>query len=133
MKKIELPIKGKELIYRVNPEKIIALGLNYSEHVRESVFLNTKDLSKDIPIEPVLFPKTPNVLIKSGESIVIPSFLRVDYDFDELRVDYEAELAFIIKDKCKNVPVSEALDHVFGYTCMNDVSMRNLQVNDKSG
>ena len=133
MKRIELPIKGKKEIYRLNPEKIIALGLNYLEHVKESVFLNTNSLRKDIPEEPVLFPKTPNVLIGNGENIVIPAFLRTDYDFKELRVDYEAELALIIKDKCKNVPVSEALDHVLGYTCMNDVSMRNMQVNDKSG
>ena len=133
MKRIEMPIKGKKEIYRINPEKIIALGLNYSEHVKESVFLNANDLKKDIPEEPILFPKTPNVLIENGDTIVIPAFLRTDYDFEELRVDYEAELALIIKDKCKNVPVSKALDHVLGYTCMNDVSMRNMQVNDKSG
>ena len=133
MKRIELPVKGKEDFYRVNPEKIIALGLNYSEHVKESVFLNANNLDKDIPEEPILFPKTPNVLIENGDTIVIPAFLRTDYDFEELRVDYEAELALIIKDRCKNIPVSEALDHVFGYTCMNDVSMRNMQVNDKSG
>ncbi|MCK5202042.1 MAG: fumarylacetoacetate hydrolase family protein [Spirochaetales bacterium] len=133
MKRIDLPVKGKKELYRIIPEKIIALGLNYSEHIKESVFLNTKDLEKDIPEEPILFAKTPNILIESGDNIVIPAFLREDYNFKELRVDYEAELALIIKDRCKNVPVSEALDHVLGYTCMNDISMRNMQVSDKSG
>ncbi len=133
MNRIELPIKGKNEIYRINPEKIIALGLNYSEHIKESVFLNANDMKKDIPEEPILFAKTPNILIESGDNIVIPAFLRTDYNFEDLRVDYEAELALIIKDRCKNVPVSEALDHVLGYTCMNDISMRNMQVNDKSG
>ena len=133
MKRIDLPVKGKKELYRIIPEKIIALGLNYSEHIKESVFLNTKDLEKDIPEEPILFAKTPNILVESGDNIVIPAFLREDYNFKELRVDYEAELALIIKDRCKNVPVSEALDHVLGYTCMNDISMRNMQVSDKSG
>ncbi len=133
MNRIELPIKGKKEIYRINPEKIIALGLNYSKHIKESVFLNANDLDKDIPEEPILFAKTPNILIENEDNIVIPAFLRTDYDFKELRIDYEAELALIIKDRCKNVPVSEALDHILGYTCMNDISMRNMQVNDKSG
>lgn len=133
MNRIELQIKGKKGKYRINPEKIIALGLNYSEHIKESVFLNANDLKKDIPEEPVLFAKTPNILIESGDNIVIPAFLTTDYNFKDLRVDYEAELALIIKDRCKNIPVSEALDHVLGYTCMNDISMRNMQVNDKSG
>ena len=129
---IELPISGSKEKYTVNPSKIIALGLNYDEHVKESVFLNTKNLALERPTEPVLFPKTPNVLIGPGEPIVIPGYLR-DYNFEDLRNDYEAELCIIIKDTCKNVPEAEAFDHIYGYTCMNDVSQRNFQTTDKSG
>jgi len=133
MKKIILPIKGSNEKYTVNPEKIIALGLNYYEHVKESVLLDKNIFTEELPIEPILFSKTPNVLIGNGENIIIPAFLKTDYSFKDLRVDYEAELALIIKDRCKDVSVSEALDHVLGYTCMNDVSMRNMQLSDKSG
>jgi len=133
MKKILLPILNSDDKYEVNPEKIIALGLNYSEHVKESAVLHKEIFDKKLPTEPVLFPKTPNVLIGNDDSIIIPAFLRTDYDFKEFRVDYEAELALIIKDRCKNVSVDEALEHVLGYTCMNDVSMRNIQLCDKSG
>jgi len=129
---IELPIHGSNETYTVNPSKIIALGLNYDEHVKESVFLNTKNLALERPTEPVLFPKTPNVLIGPGEPIVIPGYLK-DYNFDDLRNDYEAELCIIIKDTCKNVPEEESFDHIYGYTCMNDVSQRNFQTTDKSG
>ncbi len=129
---IELPIHGSNETYTVNPSKIIALGLNYDEHVKESVFLNTKNLALERPTEPVLFPKTPNVLIGPGEPIVIPGYLK-DYNFDDLRNDYEAELCIIIKDTCKNVPQEESFDHIYGYTCMNDVSQRNFQTTDKSG
>jgi 2-keto-4-pentenoate hydratase/2-oxohepta-3-ene-1,7-dioic acid hydratase in catechol pathway len=129
---ISLPVKGSEKTYELKPGKIIALGLNYHEHVKESVFLTTKNLPMDIPSEPVLFPKTPNVLIASGEPIVIPAYLR-DYGFDELRVDYEAELAFIISEGGKNIPEEAAHGHIFGYTCFNDVSQRNFQTGDKSG
>ena len=129
---IKLPVQGSDELYELKPTKIIALGLNYDEHVKESVFLNSKGYKTERPSEPVLFPKTPNVLIGPGESIVLPKYLR-DYEFEDLRNDYEAELALIIKDRCKNVSPEEAYQHVFGYTCMNDVSQRNFQTTDKSG
>lgn len=129
---VELPISGSNETYKVQPTKIIALGLNYDEHVKESVFLNTKNLALERPAEPVLFPKTPNVIIGHGEAIVLPAYLQ-DYQFEDLRNDYEAELAIIIKDRCKNVPEAEAYEHIFGYTCFNDVSQRNFQTTDKSG
>ncbi len=128
-----LPIKGKEEPVALNPSKIIALGLNYSDHVKESVFLNSKGLPLDIPPEPILFAKTPNVLIGNGETIVIPGFIRSDYSFEDLRIDYEAELAVVIGRQCRRVSKEDALSFVLGYTCMNDVSMRNFQTTDKSG
>lgn len=129
---VRLKVRGRAESYELNPSKIIALGLNYRDHIEESVSVKIKGFTADIPDEPVLFPKTPNVLIGPEEAIIIPAFLK-DYNFKEPRVDYEAELAIIIKDRCKNVAVEQAPDHIFGYTCMNDVSQRNIQNSDRSG
>lgn len=127
---IVLPIANSQETYAINPGKIIAVGLNYVDHVKESNIYDTREL--DIPKEPVIFAKTPNVLIGPGEEIVIPAFLK-EYNFPELRVDYEAELAIIIGKGGKNIPEDSALDHVFGFTCFNDVSARNIQKTDTSG
>ncbi len=129
---VSLPIVGSHDSYEIHPTKIIALGLNYREHIAESTSVKAQNRSTDDPVEPVLFPKTPNVLIATGEEIVIPAFL-LDYKFDEPRVDYEGELAFVVRDECKNVAAEEAYDHILGFTCMNDVSQRNLQHGDRSG
>ncbi|ADK79399.1 fumarylacetoacetate hydrolase family protein [Sediminispirochaeta smaragdinae] len=129
---VVLPVKGRDESYQVRPSKIVALGLNYHEHVKESVFLTTRKIPLDIPSEPVLFPKTPNVLIGDGEAIVIPAYLQ-GYDFEEVRVDYEAELGFFVGKRCKDVPEEKAMDYILGYTCFNDVSQRNFQTEDKSG
>lgn len=116
----------------IRPSKIIALGLNYLEHIKESQSVNVQNFTNEIPTEPVLFTKTPNVLIGPGEPVILPSFLD-DYGFEDCRTDYEAELAIIIKDQIKNVDEDEALTHVMGFTCFNDISQRNLQRTDKSG
>ncbi len=129
---ITLPIKGSSETYRINPSKIIALGLNYRDHIAESRQVDVQGFEALIPTEPILFPMTPNVLIGPGDPIVIPAFLK-EYHFDEPRVDHEAELAFIIADECKNVPAGEAMAHIYGFMCMNDVSQRNIQNGDKSG
>ncbi|MBW2220434.1 MAG: fumarylacetoacetate hydrolase family protein [Deltaproteobacteria bacterium] len=129
---VTLPVFKSATNYDVSPTKIIALGLNYRDHIAESHSVKVRGFTDEIPEEPILFPKTPNVLIGHEEAIVIPKFLK-NYDFDELRVDYEAELAIIIADKCKDVSPGTAMAHIFGFTCMNDVSQRNLQTGDKSG
>jgi len=129
---VTLPVFKSATNYDVSPTKIIALGLNYRDHIAESNSVKVRGFTDEIPEEPILFPKTPNVLIGHEEAIVIPKFLK-NYDFDELRVDYEAELAIIIADKCKDVSPGTAMAHIFGFTCMNDVSQRNLQTGDKSG
>ena len=118
--------------YRLAPTKIIALGLNYLEHIAESQSVKVQGFGQERPKEPVLFPKTPNVLIGPGEAILIPAFLE-DYRFEEPRVDYEAELAFVVRDRCRHVPEEEAWEHILGFTCFNDVSQRNLQRSDASG
>lgn len=127
---VRLPIAGSDRQYDVAPSKIIAVGLNYREHVVESKAFDKKVL--DVPTEPVLFAKTPNVLVGPGEDIVIPAFI-AGYRFPEPRVDHESELAVIIGKRCKNVPASQALSCVYGYTCFNDVSQRNIQKADTSG
>lgn len=131
-----LPVAGRAEAYEIRPSKIIALGLNYRDHVKESPsVLAAKERGKpmvDEPSEPILFCKTPNVLIPPGAPIVLPAILG-SYGFDQPRTDYEAELAFIISKPCRNVRREDALDFIFGYTCFNDVSQRNIQNSDRSG
>ncbi len=93
------------------PGKIIALGQNYAEHVKE--------FNHQIPDEPVIFGKWPSNVIGPGEAIVKPD--------DVERMDYEAELAVIISRDARDVPFSSAMDYVCGYTCFNDVTARSVQ------
>ncbi|UCF97339.1 MAG: fumarylacetoacetate hydrolase family protein [Spirochaetaceae bacterium] len=118
--------------YTVAPSKIIALGLNYRDHIAESEKVNVQGFTKDIPMEPILFPKTPNTLIGPEQPIVIPAIAR-SYGFEDFRVDYEAELAFFIGDRCKDVEPGQAWQHISGFTCFNDVSQRNIQSSDRAG
>ncbi len=129
---IKLPIAGRDETYELDPRTIIGIGLNYLDHIAEHRHVGVQGFNDDIPKEPVLFAMTPNVLTASGDAIVIPRFIS-DYGFETPRVDHEAELAFVVKDRCKNVPREEALDHILGFTCFNDVSQRNFQRGDKSG
>ena len=127
---IQLPLAGTDRKITINPSKIIAVGLNYADHIKESLSLGNKHT--DSPSEPVLFAKTPNVLIGPGEPIVIPSHVK-EYNFPDERVDPEAELAVIIGKRARHVPLEKAFDYVLGYTCFNDVSQRNIQKGDASG
>ena len=129
---IKLPIANSDKNYNVNPSKIIALGLNYHTHIAESKSVNVQGFTGEVPAEPVLFPKTPNVLIPSGDPIIIPSFIK-EYNFKNPRVDYEAELALVISRQSKNAAEEKAYDYILGYTCFNDVSQRNFQKDDTSG
>jgi 2-keto-4-pentenoate hydratase/2-oxohepta-3-ene-1,7-dioic acid hydratase in catechol pathway len=137
---VVLPILGSASSYALNPQKIIAVGLNYRDHIAESPSVLTAAAkaggtghSPAEPSEPILFAKTPNVLIGPGEPIPIPSSYLAGYAFPEPRTDYEAELAVVIGRRCKDVGVGEALSCVLGYTCFNDVSQRNIQNGDRSG
>ena len=95
-----------------DPEKIICFGLNYRKHAEET--------GQTLPKVPTFFPKFRNSLIGPNEPIVIP---RVSS-----QIDYEVELAAIIGKRCKDVSESEALDFVGGYSALNDVSARDLQM-----
>ena len=104
----------------INPTKIICIGTNYMDHIEETKL--------PVPKEPVLFPKTLNCLIGEREPIIYPKLLFNNRRFK--RVDYEVELAFIIKDKCKDVPKSETYEHIMGYSVFNDVTARRMQTKD---
>ena len=104
----------------INPTKIICLGTNYMDHVEET--------GLEVPKEPVLFPKTLNCLITNNQPIIYPKYLYNNRKYN--RVDYEVELAFIVKDKCKNVSHNKAYEHILGYTVFNDVTARKMQTKD---
>lgn len=92
--------------------KIVCVGLNYRRHAEEARMA--------IPTEPVLFSKYNNTIAAHQTSVALPS-VGVEYD-------YEAELAFVIGKRAKNVPLDDALDYVLGYCNVNDVSARDLQL-----
>jgi 2-keto-4-pentenoate hydratase/2-oxohepta-3-ene-1,7-dioic acid hydratase in catechol pathway len=93
------------------PGKIICVGLNYRDHARET--------GQDLPKEPVLFPKYANSVVGPGADVVVPP--------EADKIDYEAELAVVIGRRASRVAEADALDHVAGYACANDVSSRSLQ------
>jgi 2-keto-4-pentenoate hydratase/2-oxohepta-3-ene-1,7-dioic acid hydratase in catechol pathway len=93
------------------PEKIILIGLNYRDHAEEA--------GQPIPEEPVLFAKFANSLVGHEAAVVLPP--------ETEQVDYEVELGVVIGRRAHAVPVFDALDYVAGYTCMNDLSARDLQ------
>lgn len=129
---LTLPVRGSGETYTVDPRKIICLGLNYHEHIEESLSIQVQGLSKDTPSEPILFAKTPNALQAPEEPIVLPRILE-SYAFEDERTDYEGELALIIGREAKDVTPEDAEAYIFGYTCANDVSQRNIQNGDRSG
>lgn len=129
---IELPLLGTDTVYTVAPSKVVALGLNYRDHIAESESVRVQGFTQEEPFEPVLFPKLPSCLIGPGETIVIPPIVG-SYGFEEPRTDYEGELALIFSRECRDVSEADALSYVLGVTCMNDVSQRNIQTGDRSG
>lgn len=128
-----LPVIGTDKPYQLNPSKIIAVGLNYREHIAESESVKVRGMDGSVPEEPVLFNKTLNALSGPDAPIPLPVVIG-DYSWaPEARTDYEGELVVIIGKPGKHIPESQALNHVFGYSCGNDVSQRNLQNSDRSG
>jgi 2-keto-4-pentenoate hydratase/2-oxohepta-3-ene-1,7-dioic acid hydratase in catechol pathway len=106
------PLADVKLLAPVpRPGKIICVGLNYRDHARET--------GQEIPTEPVLFSKFANSVVGPGADVVVPP--------EAEKIDYEAELAVVIGRRATSVPVADALVHVAGYACANDVSSRSLQ------
>ena len=133
MPSVQLPVAGSSgQTYTLTPSKILCLGLNYSDHIKESLSVRVRGFTPDTPKEPVLFPKTPNALCGPDSAIEIPAI--VDrYDFEEPRTDHEAELAVVVGERMRNISAANAMDYVFGYTCANDISQRNIQNGDRAG
>jgi 2-keto-4-pentenoate hydratase/2-oxohepta-3-ene-1,7-dioic acid hydratase in catechol pathway len=98
----------------VAPSKIVAIGLNYKDHAAEQ--------GKAVPLEPLMFLKPSTSVIGPDQPIVLPDGAG--------RIDYEAEVAIVIGRRAWQVSEDEALDYVFGITCLNDVTARELQKKD---
>ncbi len=98
----------------VEPSKILCVGRNYAAHAKE--------MGSDAPTEPLLFLKPPSALLDPGGVIVLP--------LESARVEHEAELGVVIARRARNIRKEDALAHVFGYTCVNDVTARDLQKKD---
>lgn len=112
----QIPLEevGRYLV-PVYPSKIIGLGLNYRAHAKES--------GAPVPEEPLFFIKPPSSLAAHREDIIYPSHM-------SSRVDYEAELAVVIGKVIRNITPEEAREGIFGYSCFNDVTARDLQQKD---
>ena len=99
-------------------KNIIGIGLNYTEHVAESA--RTLDTTGKLPTKPIIFSKPPTTVTATNTEIIKNTKLTS-------QLDWECELAVIISKKGKYVPKSEALDYVFGYTVINDISARDCR------
>ncbi len=108
------PVTAGKLLAPVAPAAVLCIGLNYRKHAEEG--------GAKIPEQPVLFMKMPTTVQNPGDPILLPRHLA------SAQVDYECELAVVIGKSCKNVSRSRALEYVLGYTCANDVSARDWQI-----
>ena len=102
------------LLCPVAPSRIVCVGRNYAAHAKE--------LGNAVPTEPLLFLKPPSALLGPARAIVLPK--------DSARVEHEAELGVVIGRRCKDVSPQDALSYVFGYTCVGDITARDLQKKD---
>jgi 2-keto-4-pentenoate hydratase/2-oxohepta-3-ene-1,7-dioic acid hydratase in catechol pathway len=107
-----VPVEGVDLLPPIGrPGKIICIGLNYREHAEEA--------GLEAPETPTFFAKFTNSLVRPGGIAKLPEW--------SAKVDYEAEVAFVIGDRAKDVPEESAMEHVAGYTLLNDLSARDYQ------
>lgn len=110
-----IPIGNTKLLAPVVPSKVVCVGRNYREHAAE--------LGNTMPDEPLLFLKAPSSVIGSGDSIVLPP--------QSNQVEHEGELGVVIGRKAwRLAETDDPLDYVLGYTCVNDVTARDLQRKD---
>ena len=108
-------LESASLLAPARPTKIVAIGLNYRDHIKET--------GLDEPKSPLIFAKFPSSLVGPADEIVIDGLVTQ-------RVDWEVELGVVVGRRMRNVSESDALDHVFGYTVGNDVSARDVQFGD---
>ncbi len=103
-----------DLLCPVEPSKILCIGRNYAAHAKE--------LGNAVPTEPLLFLKPPSSLLDPGGANRLPP--------ESTRVEHEAELGVVLGKRCRNVTREDALSYVFGYTCVGDITARDLQKKD---
>jgi 2-keto-4-pentenoate hydratase/2-oxohepta-3-ene-1,7-dioic acid hydratase in catechol pathway len=103
-----------DLLCPVEPSKILCIGRNYVAHAKE--------LGNEVPAQPLLFLKPPSALLAPGGTIRLPR--------ESTRVEHEAELGVVLGKRCRDVSREDALSHVFGYTCVGDITARDLQKKD---
>ena len=108
------PLDACHLLAPCAPTKIVCVGKNYAEHARE--------MGGEAPGFPVLFLKGPNTLNRPEGGIHAPDFVE--------RLDYEGELALVIRRRAKDVKAKDFTDYILGYTCLNDVTARDVQRHD---
>jgi 2-keto-4-pentenoate hydratase/2-oxohepta-3-ene-1,7-dioic acid hydratase in catechol pathway len=109
------PLRTMKLLAPVRPSKIVCIGRNYKEHAAE--------LGNDVPAEPLLFLKSPSALLAPGATIRRP--------VQSERVDFEGELGIVIGKRCYQIGKDEDVrQYIRGYTCVNDVTARDLQKSD---
>lgn len=109
-----LPLNEVRILQLAVPSKVVCLGLNYRPHIEE--------MGHETPDEPILFLKPPSAVIGHGQPIRMPAMSE--------RVDYEGELAVVMGKPCSHVAPGDVAPHIFGYTCANDVTARDLQRKD---
>lgn len=107
----ELPLDSVKLLAPSRPQSIVAVGLNYRQH--------SVEFGMELQKEPLLFPKTLSSALDPYGKIIKPDVCE--------RLDYEAELAIVIKKTCEKIREEEAREYIFGYTCLNDVTARDIQ------
>ena len=108
------PFKQAVLLSPVVPSKIVAVGLNFRDHAEE--------MGLPVPAEPLFFLKPVSALCGPDDPIVVPPRAG--------RVDFEGELAIVIKKRCRNVSPERVREYILGYTCLNDVTARDLRARD---
>lgn len=110
-----MPLASAKLLPPCEPTKIVAVGLNYRAHAAE--------MGKELPEEPLLFLKAPSSLLPPGGAVVLPR--------QSSRVEHEGELALVIGRTASKVNASHALEYVRGFTCLDDVTARDIQRREK--
>jgi 2-keto-4-pentenoate hydratase/2-oxohepta-3-ene-1,7-dioic acid hydratase in catechol pathway len=110
-----MPLATARLLPPCEPTKVVAVGLNYRAHAAE--------MGKELPEEPLIFLKAPSSLLPPGGTVVLPR--------QSSRVEHEGELALVIGKTASKVNASKALDYVKGFTCLDDVTARDIQRKEK--
>ncbi|WP_136588981.1 fumarylacetoacetate hydrolase family protein [Salinigranum halophilum] len=107
----EYDLSEVDVLPPCEPSKLVCIGRNYADHAAE--------MDSDVPDRPMLFLKGPNTVASHGSTVTLPA--------GKDRVDHEAELGVVIGSQARNVPEEAAMDHVAGFTCVNDLSNRDDQ------